>query len=299
MPLPTAVYPFTLAAAPARLRPDSYPVRERVRIRHSDSDGARVSAVGMAHFFEDARVMLLRSLQITPAGRLRGVSRAVTIEHVADATLDDPHLELAAGVAAIGKSSFTYGLAAFQHGRCVALGSAVDVRVVDGHAALIEDEARAALQTRSLPASGVAATPPAPAHPERYGWSLELPTRFADTDLVGHLNNVTMTRYHDNAAHAFIREALGHTVAHGCGHSMRVLRQELSFAQETHFGTPLGLGAAVLAIEPHWFTLATATFQQGMLTTACTAVIACVDQVGRAQVWSDEVVKSLRGHRAA
>lgn len=299
MSLSTAVLPFTFACVAERLRPESYPIRVPVRIRWSDTQGGRVSPVGMAHLFEDARVFTLRALQITHAQNFHGMARAVTIEHVADATLEDPQLELGAGIAAVGRTSFTYALAAFQNGRCVALGNAVDVRVIDGRSGVIEDEPRAALLRHAMPSSSLVPPPASTAHPDRYGWSMELHTRFADTDMVGHLNNVSMMRYHDNAAMAFIREALGHTGLDARGHEVRVVRQDAAFEAETHYGSPLTLGAAVLDIQPHWFTLGIGSFQQGKRTTTCAAVVSCRDQAGNLQVWSDDVVKQLRSHRPA
>lgn len=287
MPMPIAPLPaLKIATLPRRLEADEYPIRTSLRIRWSDIQEERVSRVAMAHFFEDIRVFSIEKFWGSDQSNLKAgdaVLRAVTIEHLAAATLDTPFLEVAAGISSIGKSSFTYALAAFQNGRCVAVGSSVDVRVVDGQAAAWDADLRARLERYLLPTQVAGGAGAAAIHPKTYPWSCELRTRFADTDLVGHLNNVAMSRYHDNAAMAFIREALGHTRPDAAGLRLAIVRQELSLELESFFPGPITLSVAVQEIQPQCFTLALATFQNGQRTSASTAVVAWVDAQDQSQ----------------
>lgn len=297
--MPIAAIPaLTIASIPGRLEADTYPIRITRRIRWSDIQDGRVSRVGMAHFFEDLRIFTIHQFDAARGTQSQNGSsllRAVTIEHLAPATPDFPTLELAVGVASIGKSSFTYALAAFQNGRCVAVGSSVDVRVVDGRAAAWDDDSLAVLQKFLIPAASGAGTATAPAQqPATYPWSFELDTRFADTDCNGHLNNVTMSRYHDNAAMAFIREALGHTHPDAQGLRLSVVRQEASMGLQTHYSGPIKLCVAVLEIQPQWFTLAIATVKDGEHTTTATALIACLDKDDQPQALPGALVEKLR-----
>ena len=123
-----------MASQPERLRLDNYPVQATFRIRWSDLEDGRVSRVAVAHFFEDMRVVMMR--QLLGADRFgletwKAVLRAITIEHLAPATPDQPELELAGGIASIGTSSYAFALGVFQQGRCIALGNAVGVHVGD------------------------------------------------------------------------------------------------------------------------------------------------------------------------
>ena len=295
--IPVAGLPaLTFASNPRRIAIHSYPIRRSFRIRWSDTENGRVSRVGMSHFFEDMRVVSLAHFEKAVAPKFRGMLRAITIEHIAPAIMDSP-LELTSGIAAIGKTSFTYALAAFQNGRCVAVGSATDVQVADGRPIVLAVETRRVLGQHLMPDASVDTPTGAPAQQHGYRWSLELHTRFSDTDLVGHLNNVSIFRYHDNAAIAFMRDALGQSGREAEDEGLSIIRQEVSFALETHYPGRITMGVAVQEIQPHWFTLMTASTQGDRRTTTATAIVMWLDKQGPAQELPDALVTRLRNSR--
>lgn len=110
-----------------------------------------------------------------------------------------------------------------------------------------------------------------------YPWQQEMFLRFSDTDAVGHINNVAVFRYHDNAAIAFITEALAALHAAEPGQRWSVLRQDVSLDAETFYPDPLTLCAAVSSIQSHWFSLSLAIFQSGACTGTSTAVVALLN----------------------
>lgn len=289
--------PLTIAALPRRLEAAAYPLHTSLRLRWSDIQEDRVSRVALAHFFEDIRIHAIRKLMHSQGLEARqgdAVLRAVTIEHLAPASIDTPYLDMAAGIASVGKTSFAYALAAFQNGQCVAVGSAVHVRVANGQPAAWDDNMRAMLQHNLMAGAESARSRTGPGQPQAYPWSLALHARFSDTDSVGHLNNVSMSRYHDNAAVAFIREALGHVRADDEGRRLSVVRQDLSIDLETHYPETITLQVAVVDIQSDWFTLAIASEQGRQRTSTSTAVVAWVDQAGQTWPLSGQLLARLR-----
>jgi len=113
---------------------------------------------------------------------------------------------------------------------------------------------------------------------QNYPWSLEMMVRFSDTDAVGHLNNVSMVRYHDNAAMAFLSDVLAVPGSGTMDPRLTIVRQDISFDAETFYPDPLTLCAAVTEIQIEWFVLALAIFQNGRRTGSSTAVVALVDE---------------------
>jgi len=285
-----------IAHLPGRLEAQTYPIHKSFRFRWSDLGSQGVSRVAIAHFFEDMRAFSMRSLKSehgikSALGDV--VLRAITIEYLGHASMDFPCLDMAAGIASVGNSSYTYVMAAFQNGQCIAVGSSTDVRVVNGQSTPWDDEMRAMLYLNLMPLVKADDRRATFNHPPAYLWSLELHTRFSDTDSVGHLNNVSMSRYHDNATMAFVRDALGLRQADANGHNLCVIRQDLSLGAETHFPDPITLCAAVLEVQAMWFTLALASYQDGKRTTTSTATLAWVDQYGQAQLLPSTLLARL------
>jgi acyl-CoA thioester hydrolase len=119
--------------------------------------------------------------------------------------------------------------------------------------------------TKTLPSMGT------------YPWQQEMFLRFSDTDAVGHVNNVAVFRYHDNAAMAFIGQALGAPAPAGPGQRWALLRQDVSLDAEIFYPDPLTLCAAVSSIQSHWLSLSLAIFQSGACTGTSTAVVALLN----------------------
>ena len=110
-----------------------------------------------------------------------------------------------------------------------------------------------------------------------YPWQQEMFLRFSDTDAVGHVNNVAVFRYHDNAAMAFIGQMLGAPTLAGPGQRWALLRQDVSLDAEILYPDPLTLCAAVASMQSHWFSLSLAIFQNGACAGRSTAVVALLN----------------------
>ena len=275
-----------LALQPARLRLDSYPLREEHALRYSDLDGGRVGRIGMAHIFESLRTSVFqRVLQGMAPGQPRWQSllRNVTLEFLAPGD-DRTALQVAGAVSAVGRSSQRTAFAAFQHGQCLALGEATNVTIgADKRPAPIPPAARQCLLDELLPLPGEAlsaADPPALASLADYAFGCELPTRFADTDAVGHLNNVAISRYHDNALMAFQRACEGRHSRPGERGHWRVTRHVVAMSAENFHHLPIAMGLTVTQVGEHHFSLLQALFQNGRCSGTAQCEIACEDADG-------------------
>ena len=145
------------AAQSRRLTVNNYPFRLYVRARWSDFQDGVLSRVATAHLFEDIRVHMMGQLLGERFGdpSWKAVARALSIEQLASARWDGQLLELAGGIAAIGRSSYRFALAAYQRDTCVALGEVVGVQVdAQGRPQAMDDAARLALERGLMDVAG-------------------------------------------------------------------------------------------------------------------------------------------------
>lgn len=294
-----------LALQPARLRPDSYPLREEHALRYSDLDGGCVGRIGMAHIFESLRTTVFQRVQqgIAPGQpRWHSLLRNVTLEFLAPGD-DQAALQVGGAVSAVGRSSQRTAFAAFQHGQCLALGEATNVTIgADKRPAPIPPAARERLLAELLVLPGdapSAADPAALASLADYAFRCELPTRFADTDAVGHLNNVAISRYHDNALMAFQRAVEGRHSRHGEHGHWRLTRHLVAMSAENFHHLPMAMGLTVTQVGDHHFSLLQALFQNGQCSGTAQCEVACEDADGALMPLPAQLCDKLRRWRSA
>lgn len=276
-----------LAADPARCDSSCYPLRYRCEVRYSDLDHGRLSRVALAQVFEDTRVMLSRDI-LPPEDRdgepRLSLLRSITLEAIAPADGDAP-LEIAAGISAVGRSSHRTAIMLLQRGRGIAVGESVDVTVNSERRPVpVPPRYRAALDSALVRCLDT--VPPAADQNSGTDWADQpfrgqLPTRFGDTDSLGHLNNVSVARYHDNAVMAFQRELLGRHKRPGEMGHWWVSRMAIDMAAESFFPAPIQYGLSVTEIGDRHFNLLVAIYQNGRCTGMAQYVVTTVDSRGR------------------
>ena len=289
---------------PNRLTPASYSLHSDYALRFSDLVDGQLSRVAVAHVFEslrsevvDALPGLRRRHSDAPGPRWHSLLRGVTLEFLAPVWGDAP-ITLAGVISAVGRSSHRSAMAVFQQGRCVALGEATNVTIdASRRPAAIPADVRDRLTTALLPQAGAAlpaTDPPALASVGDYPFSLVLPTRFSDTDAVGHLNNVSVSRFHDNALMAFQHACEGRFTRWGEAGHWRVTRQVVAMSAENFYPHPLQLGLRVAAMTEGSFTLHQAMFQKGRCTGTAQADVVLVDAQGQAMALTPALVAQLQ-----
>lgn len=289
---------------PNRLTPASYSLHSDYALRFSDLVDGQLSRVAVAHVFEslrsevvDALPGLRRRHTDAPGPRWHSLLRGVTLEFLAPVWGDAP-ISLASAISAVGRSSHRSAMAVFQQGRCVALGEATNVTIdADRRPAALPPAVRESLLTALLPQTQPAlpaTDPPALASVDDYPFSLVLPTRFSDTDAVGHLNNVAVSRFHDNALMAFQHACEGRFTRWGEAGHWQVKRQVVAMSAENFYPQPLHLGLRVAAISATGFTLHQALFQKGRCTGTAQADVELVDAQGQARALTPALVAQLQ-----
>jgi acyl-CoA thioester hydrolase len=262
--------PDVIAAARVRCttQRDQFPLRYFMTPRWSDLQGEEISRIGMAQFFEDARVtmftQLMRPRLPKRASGTRAIVRSIGMEFLSSAPFGQ-ELELTAGVTRVGNTSYSIGLGIFAADRCLAVGETTVVLIGENRRPLpVRDELRQILQENCVPSHEFPRTDladPARLPVESYPFSIEWPTRFSDTDAVGHLNNVAIFRYHDNLSMAFQLHCAGSISPRTYAGSWRVARSDVSLRRETFYPEAVRMCCAVRPIGDKHFVLTQAMFQ--------------------------------------
>ena len=133
---------------PARLTLDAYPVRIAVPTRFRDLDTlGHINNVAIGSFYEEGRAALNR--RAFPYGMRKDHGMRLLIADVHIAYLAEAHypgdIEVGAGIARIGRSSYTIALALFQNGACVGTCETVLVNTDGSGSAPIPEDGRVSL----------------------------------------------------------------------------------------------------------------------------------------------------------
>jgi acyl-CoA thioester hydrolase len=273
---------MTESSAPeaAELRPlSSYPFQITLTSRFSDlAPAGAIEHIGMARNYEDSRGAFMDHLAEKagiPRARLHSfIVRAVN-ERWAPVRYPG-EITFGTAVIALGGSSFTIELAAFQAGACVGRSRALAVAIGEDHApAPLTDEVRATWMLGFSERPGWRA--PAKPAPERrlpghYPHHLSLRPRFSDTDLLGHLNNVSLLRYADEGRAALLLTG-GEAGVFSPGSLGTVARVDISYLQEAKLPHPLMVASRIRAVQGGEVLLEQALFQGDVCVVVCDTTV--------------------------
>ncbi len=133
-----------------------------------------------------------------------------------------------------------------------------------------------------------AALPPPARDAAAYRFWVDEHARFADLDLLGHVNNVAFAVYAEYARSMFLHQT-GLWVPQALRQSV-VARIEIDYRQELLFPAQVRIGLLVRAIGRTSFTLDTCVFQDGGCISTCRATLVRRDGVhpGAAPLNDDE-----------
>lgn len=127
---------------------------------------------------------------------------------------------------------------------------------------------------------------PAATEPRAYRfWSVEH-VRFADLDMLGHVNNVAFTVYAESGRAAFLREA-GLWKAGSARHNV-VARLEMDYRRELQYPGEVRLGLRVLKIGNSSFTVGQGFFSGETCAATAVATLVRFDAHTRRAVPLDE-----------
>lgn len=144
-----------------------------------------------------------------------------------------------------------------------------------------------------------AAALPAPARDAAtYRFWVDEHARFADLDLLGHVNNVAFAVYAEYARSMFLHQT-GLWVPQAARQSV-IARIEIDYRQELLFPAQVRIGLLVRAIGRTSFTVDTCVFQEGVCISTCRATLVRRDGASPRPVpLNDEELRSLQPWLAA
>jgi acyl-CoA thioester hydrolase len=123
-------------------------------------------------------------------------------------------------------------------------------------------------------------TAPDPRHVlQSYPFSVPIRVLWGDLDSLGHVNNVALSRYLEDARVAMIRAAFAGTSAGGPSVRMLLASLSVTYLAETFYPGEVQVAASVGAIGRSSFRELAAIFQDGRCTVLAEAVIV---QAGKA-----------------
>lgn len=115
---------------------------------------------------------------------------------------------------------------------------------------------------------------------EAYPFQLELNTRFADTDMAGHLNNASIFRYYQDGLARFLLDGVPELFP-ALGRTLRLTHCDASYDGQVYFLEVLTVTSGVVQVGEHWVRIAQALFQRGECVGLCDAVLTSVDEQGQ------------------
>ena len=118
---------------------------------------------------------------------------------------------------------------------------------------------------------------------ERYPFVLPVAPRFADMDILKHINNLSLAEYHEEARVRFLAELFGSNFLFGKrNYRLLVAKAGYDYLREAYYPQPLEARVAVARIGNSSFDLALALFQDGACVCLCDVVAVHVTDDGPA-----------------
>lgn len=117
---------------------------------------------------------------------------------------------------------------------------------------------------------------------DRYPFTVTIPTRYQDLDIMGHVNNVAMAGIFETARVRFHRHLGRHP--HDSGVRWLIAAVSLNYLQEAHYPADVVVGSAIGHIGNTSWTVMSAAFQHGECVATCDTVVVTHGPEGRRQI---------------
>ncbi len=115
-------------------------------------------------------------------------------------------------------------------------------------------------------------------NPAAYPFAIPIPTRWADLDLLGHINNVSMAGLFEEGRGKFNR-ALD-LVRETPGVRWLIAGVDIAYLAEAHHPADVVIASGIGRIGTKSWTILSAAFQQGMCVATCETSIVYTDGAG-------------------
>ena len=121
--------------------------------------------------------------------------------------------------------------------------------------------------------------------PSSYPFNHRTETRFADMDVLGHINNVSMAGLFEHG-----RGMFNHAIAvqrRAAGQRWLIVSVSLDYIAEAHFPEPIDVASGILRIGTTSWDIASAAFQGGECKATCITTIVLTDANGPTAINAD------------
>lgn len=131
---------------------------------------------------------------------------------------------------------------------------------------------------------------------ESYPFHLKIETRFTDTDMGGHLNNVSILLYYQDGRVPFLLECFPE-LAPTADWGLQLARCDVSYDGQTYYPDPIEVTCGIEEVADHWIRIAQALFQRGHCVGHCDVILLRVDHQGQPLALSPAQRARLEGFR--
>ncbi len=119
---------------------------------------------------------------------------------------------------------------------------------------------------------------------DSYPFSHRTETRFADLDILGHINNVAMAGLFEHGRGMFNHSI--EVMRRTAGQRWLIARVELNYIAEAHFPEHVVIASGISRIGTSSWDIASAAFQGGGCKAVCSTTIVLTDQHGPTPIGS-------------
>lgn len=130
--------------------------------------------------------------------------------------------------------------------------------------------------------------------PAFYNWFTDIPVRFSDTDLVGHVNNVGHTAIVESARIPYIMSVLAEAGEGDAGiNPVMFVRLEIDFRDDLYWPCTARAGVRCIAVGNSSFRIAVGVFDDDRCVTTSVNILVHVGEDGRSQPLPDHIRRLL------
>jgi acyl-CoA thioester hydrolase len=129
-----------------------------------------------------------------------------------------------------------------------------------------------------------------------YPFHVQSNTRFTDTDMGGHLNNVSILLYYQDGLAPFLLDCFAELAADP-GWRLRQGRCDVSYDGQAFYPDPIAIASGIEHIGDNWLRVAQALFQRGEYVGQCDTILCMVDDQGQPRNISPDQRTRLESRR--
>lgn len=240
-------------------------------VRYSDiSSAGVVSHEGIARHYEDARISMMREAGKRLNGKAIDGGLLVRLVGREYGTVSWPNtITAGVGIRYVSERAYCFSIALFQDDRLISQSESVNVVVDSEHKPKrIIDQDREALLSMLVSGQGLVnpadRTRPEVLRYEDFPFQTERSVRFSDSDLVGHVNNVSVVRHYQDSLMELLLAANEPVTELGGHRRLMVMEYDLSYTGEAQIYTPLSVGGQLLSIGHDYLSAQQQLFQNGV-----------------------------------